>query len=191
MASMLRAHLTYANVVSTICLFVVLGGSAYAVTNLRRNSVKSSHIAPRQVRTSDLARNAVTSSRVRNGTLRRRDFRAGQLPRGGRGPRGFTGPRGLRGRRGFRGHTGPPGLADLQLVSNSTAGGPAADQSATASCPTGKVAISGGAETTAGGDVVVVSSRRTADGRGWTVRWQDTNGGGFTGTVTVLCARVG
>jgi hypothetical protein len=190
MSSRFRPHLSYANVVSTICLFVLLGGTAYAVTGLSRNSVRSRHIAPGQVKRSDLGRNAVTSSRVRNGTLLRRDFRRGVLVRGGRGPRGARGPRGLRGRTGARGPAGAPGLSALQLVSNSSGGGVAVDQSATASCPAGKVAISGGTETTAGGDVVVVSSRRTADGRGWTARWQDTNGGGFTGTVTVLCARV-
>ena len=34
-----RSKLSYANVVSTICLFVVLGGSAYAASQLPRNSV--------------------------------------------------------------------------------------------------------------------------------------------------------
>jgi hypothetical protein len=34
-----RSKLSYANVVSTICLFVVLGGSAYAASQLPKNSV--------------------------------------------------------------------------------------------------------------------------------------------------------
>ena len=187
MSSKLRQHLSYANVVSTLCLFVLLGGTAYAAVQLQRNSVKSRHIAPGAVRKSDLARNAVTSSKVRNRSLRARDF-GGRLPSGGRGSRG---PRGLRGRTGPRGLRGTPGLSALQLVSSGSPGGASVDQSATASCPSGKVAISGGTETTAGGDVVAVASRRTGDGGGWTARWQDTNGGGFTGTVTVLCARVG
>lgn len=34
-----RSKLTYANVVSSICLFVILGGSAYAASQLPRNSV--------------------------------------------------------------------------------------------------------------------------------------------------------
>ena len=195
MISKLRPHLTYANVVSTICLFILLGGSAYAVASqLPRNSVKSRHIAPGAVHRADLARNAVTSGKVRDRSLRRVDFAAGQLPTGRRGPAGPRGPRGQRGPRGRTGARGPqgaPGLSALEVVSNSSPGGADAEQSATASCPDGKVAICGGAETTAGGDVVVVSSRRTTDGGGWTVRWQDTNGGGFTGTTTVLCARVG
>ncbi|MBS1861108.1 MAG: hypothetical protein JSS68_05285, partial [Actinobacteria bacterium] len=34
-----RPRLTYANVVSTICLFLLLGGAAWAASSLPRNSV--------------------------------------------------------------------------------------------------------------------------------------------------------
>jgi hypothetical protein len=33
MAPGIRRHLTYANIVSTVCLFIVLGGGAYAATS--------------------------------------------------------------------------------------------------------------------------------------------------------------
>jgi len=75
MLARLRAHLRYANVVSTRCLFVLLGGSAYAATALKRGSVKGKHIA----------KNAITSSKVKNQTLRAGDFRAGVLPDAGTG----------------------------------------------------------------------------------------------------------
>jgi len=39
-----RPRLTYANVVSTLCLFILLGGGAYAATQLPRNSVGSAQI---------------------------------------------------------------------------------------------------------------------------------------------------
>lgn len=39
MRSRFRPRLTYANVVSTTCLFIVLGGGAYAATQLPQNSV--------------------------------------------------------------------------------------------------------------------------------------------------------
>jgi hypothetical protein len=42
--SRLRPHLTYANVMSTLCLFALLGGGAYAATKLKRNSVGSAQI---------------------------------------------------------------------------------------------------------------------------------------------------
>jgi hypothetical protein len=35
----LRRHLTYANVVASLALFLALGGAAFAATQLPRNSV--------------------------------------------------------------------------------------------------------------------------------------------------------
>lgn len=69
-------------VVACIALVVALGGTGYAAITLPRNSVGS-----KQLRT-----NAVTSSKVRDGSLRAQDF-AG-LPRGPRGPQGPAGPAG-------------------------------------------------------------------------------------------------
>lgn len=57
MLARLRAELTYANVVSTLALCLVIGGaSAYAVTHLDNNSVRSKHIVNGQVKGADLAR---------------------------------------------------------------------------------------------------------------------------------------
>jgi hypothetical protein len=72
----MRAHLTYANVVSTLCLFVLLGGSAYAIA---RNSVGSREIRNNSVRSVDLRNNNVTSRDIRNRSLRGRDFRADSI----------------------------------------------------------------------------------------------------------------
>ena len=78
------AGLSYANVVSTVCLFILLGGGAYAATQLPRASVGSAQIK----------RSAVTSSKVRDRSLLARDFKRGQAPRGAQGPAGPVGPRG-------------------------------------------------------------------------------------------------
>lgn len=86
MLSKLRARLTYANVMATIAVFVALGGSSYAAVTLKRNSVKSRNIA----------KNAVTSPKVKNGSLLSRDFKAGQLPGGPQGPKGDKGDQGDR-----------------------------------------------------------------------------------------------
>ena len=51
----MRSKITYANVVSTIALFLALGGGVYAYA-LGRNEVKSKHIAPGQVKASDTAK---------------------------------------------------------------------------------------------------------------------------------------
>jgi hypothetical protein len=65
----LRRHLSYANVMSSIAVFVVLGGGAYAAATLPKNSVGS-----KQIRA-----NAVTSSKVKDGSLLSSDFKPGQL----------------------------------------------------------------------------------------------------------------
>jgi hypothetical protein len=72
------------NAVAYLALFVALGGSSYAATNLPKNSVGSKQIK----------KNAVTSSKVKNGSLLARDFKAGQLPAGARG---LQGPQGAKG----------------------------------------------------------------------------------------------
>lgn len=90
----LVAHLR-SNVVGYVALFFALGlGSAWAATELDKNEVKSKHIAPGQVKKSDLGKNAVTSPKVANGSLLGEDFAAGQLPQGEPGPPGEPGSNG-------------------------------------------------------------------------------------------------
>jgi hypothetical protein len=80
----LRSRLTYANVVATLALFVALGGGSYAAVSLKRNQVKSRHIA----------KNAVTAPKVKDESLLAQDFAPGQLPQGERGLQGEQGPQG-------------------------------------------------------------------------------------------------
>jgi hypothetical protein len=101
MLARLRARLTYANVVSTIGLFVALGGGAYAAATLPRNSVG----------TPQLKKNAVISSKVKDRSLLARDFKRGQLPAG---PRGLTGPQGLQGIQGIQGPAGATNVVERQ-----------------------------------------------------------------------------
>src|SRR3954454_17753420 len=82
-----RHHVTYANVIATLALFVALGGGAYAAITLPRNSV--------------------TSVQVKNGSLLAEDFKKGQLKAGKSGP---VGQQGAQGARGLGGPAGPPGL---------------------------------------------------------------------------------
>jgi hypothetical protein len=90
-------HGRYANVTATVALVVALSGTSYAAMTLPANSVGSRQIKSRAVTNSDIRGNAVTSSKVRNGSLRARDFGAGQLPAG---PRGATGAQGQKGDKG-------------------------------------------------------------------------------------------
>jgi hypothetical protein len=122
-----------AMVVAFIALLVGLGSSAYAQLIIPRNSVGNPQ----------LKRNAVTSSKVKNRSLLRRDFRAGQLPRG---PRGLTGPQGPRGPRGFTGERGPAGPAGTPGATNVTVrlGPLATGGDSIADCLPGERATGGG-----------------------------------------------
>lgn len=81
-------------VVACLALLLAAGGTGYAAVGLPRNSV-----GPLQLRT-----DAVTSPKVKAGSLLASDFKAGQIPRG---PRGFQGPKGAS---GSPGSSGPPGV---------------------------------------------------------------------------------
>ena len=95
----LRAGLSYANVVGTLALFVALGGVSYAAVKLPAHSVG----------TKQLKTDAVTSEKVRNGTLRKRDFKDGALPQGKAGETGQDGQPGDPGAPGLPGAPGAHG----------------------------------------------------------------------------------
>jgi len=71
-----RPRLTYANVVSTLALFLALGGSAaYAASKIHSgdiasNAVKSTDLAPGSVRTSKVFKRAITSGKLAVGAVR-------------------------------------------------------------------------------------------------------------------------
>ena len=138
----LRARLTYANVMSSIAVFMVLGGSAYAAATLPKNSVGTKQIKS----------NAVTSSKVKNGTLLSADFKPGQLPAGATGalgPQGTQGPQGADGPQGPKGNTGSTGPAGPQGPQGAAGPqGPKGDTGATgpagpfpATLPSGKTIV--------------------------------------------------
>lgn len=67
-----RPRLSYANVTSTLALVVALGGTgAYAA-----NTIGSADLKPGAVRASDLGKNAVSSTKVKNGSLQLQDLAA-------------------------------------------------------------------------------------------------------------------
>jgi hypothetical protein len=65
----LRPSLTFANVVSCLALFVALGGSAYAATQLKKNSVGSKQLKSNAVTTAKIKDGAITGSKVQLSTL--------------------------------------------------------------------------------------------------------------------------
>ncbi|HEY2479814.1 MAG TPA: hypothetical protein VGI17_13935 [Solirubrobacterales bacterium] len=66
----LRSKLTYANVVSTLALFLVLaGGSALAASHLAKNSVGTKQIKNDAITAAKIENGAVTGSKIRVSTL--------------------------------------------------------------------------------------------------------------------------
>lgn len=73
-------HLSYANIVATLALFLVLaGGSALAAATLGRNTVGSRQLKSKSVTTGKIASNAVNGSKVANGSLTGDDINVSAL----------------------------------------------------------------------------------------------------------------
>jgi hypothetical protein len=78
--------------VGLLALFLALAGTSYAAAS------------------SLLPANSVGTKQVINHSLRKVDFKAGQLPRGPAGPEGAAGPQGTQGPQGAQGPQGPQGI---------------------------------------------------------------------------------
>jgi hypothetical protein len=76
---MLKRHLSVANVLSLIALFVALGGAAYAAVKIPPNAVKTRNIANQAVTNAKIKREAVTSGKIKNGGVNALDLGAGQV----------------------------------------------------------------------------------------------------------------
>ena len=103
-ARLLRHRPSPALVIACAALLLTLGGVSYAAGVLPRNSVG----------TAQLKKNAVVSSKVKNHSLLRVDFKNGQIPRGAAGPTGPPGPKGATGARGPTGAAGASGTANIR-----------------------------------------------------------------------------
>lgn len=63
------SRLSYANVVSTLCLFLLLGGGALAAAKLAKNSVGPRQLKAGAVHTAKIANEAVTAAKIKRGTI--------------------------------------------------------------------------------------------------------------------------
>jgi hypothetical protein len=78
MLTALRSRLTYANVMSSVAIFLLVGGGAafaalgkgtVGTRQLKRNAVKVGKIGPEAVRAGKLAKNAVPTNRIRDNAV--------------------------------------------------------------------------------------------------------------------------
>ena len=89
----MRRHLTYANVMASVAVFIALGGTATAALTITGKDVKNG---------------SITSRDIKNRSLIAKDFKRGQLPRGATGAAGAAGAAGPA---GAPGAIGPQGSA--------------------------------------------------------------------------------
>lgn len=176
----LRKRLTYANVMSSIAVFLLLGG---ATAIAAKHGLPKNSVGPKQ-----LKNNAVNSAKVKNHSLKAVDFKAGQLPVGATGPQGAHGPQ------------GPPGsdaFGELQYKT-STAGNPNGEQSfIEASCDAGWHVIGGGIYGTAEALGQNINSSYPSDGEGefgntgWAGWVNNESGEGAEISALAICAKAG
>ena len=91
-----RARVTYANTMSTVAVFIALGGTAWAASALPRNSVGPAQIRTGAVGSSEIRNNSIRSADIRNRSISLRDLSpsARSSLRGAQGPAGPAGPPG-------------------------------------------------------------------------------------------------
>jgi hypothetical protein len=143
--------------IGLLALCLAMSGTAYAAS-LPRNSVG----------TKQLKRNAVTSPKVKNRSLRSVDFARGQLPAGPRGPQGAQ---------------GPAGATNVTVRSSQTS----PDGTATASCNPGERATGGGGSAPDGYLYESSPSPQGGTPGGWQVK-ADIGGSPVNVTAFVVCA---
>ena len=110
-------------VISVIALFVALSGASYAAIKLPINAVG----------TAQIKKDAVTSAKVKDGSLLAGDFKAGQLPAGAKGEAGVKGDTGAAGASGVTAANGTSGSSlgitltgtPQEVMSTTVSSGPA------------------------------------------------------------------
>lgn len=88
----IRKRLTYSNVMSSLAVFLVLGGATAFAAGLAKNSVGSKQLKKNAVTSAKIKNGAVTGAKVKAGSLTASNFAAGQLPAGPKGDKGAPGP---------------------------------------------------------------------------------------------------
>jgi hypothetical protein len=211
----IRSHLSFANSISLIALFVALGGTSLAAVTLTKNSVGTKQIKKDAVTASEVKRNAVGASEIRSNAIASGDIAdngvggadlsdssvgAGELSDNSVGSGEVTDG-------SLTENDLVPGLLDLNVTTQFTQSGAdlanGAEVSIDAFCPEGQIGIGGGVR----GDLTnseltkvtanrpAISSTNTGapvDGGTFT-GWRGTfvnenNGAGIRPEVWVVCA---
>ncbi|HEX6782585.1 MAG TPA: hypothetical protein VF125_11215 [Solirubrobacterales bacterium] len=177
----LKRHLSVANVLSCMALFIALGGTAYAAVKLKPNQVKAVNIAKQAVTNAKIKTQAVTSGKIKNGGVVNADLGAGAVISSKIAKEAVTSAA-LAKKAVTEAKLGPESVGtgkidneaitsakisapvwkqlikNITYVTETSANNSEEEKSITASCPTGKEAIGGGARINSPAAVKVVAS---------------------------------
>jgi hypothetical protein len=144
----LKRHLSVANVLSCMALFIALGGTAYAAVKLKPNQVKAVNIARQAVTNAKIKTQAVTSGKIKNGGVINADLGAGAVTEAKLGPESVgTGKIDNEAITSAKISTAvwKQLIKNITYVTETSANDSEEEKTITATCPTGKEAIGGGA----------------------------------------------
>jgi Collagen triple helix repeat (20 copies) len=189
---LMRRHST---AVAYLALFAALGGSAYAAVTVTGKNIKDGTVTGRDVKNSSLGTNKLSPTAV--SSLSGQPGAAGpQGEKGEPGPAGPTGPVGPKGEtgpagpQGYQGLQGPSGIREWEhLVSPARGVSPGQVGTAEIPCPSGKVALGGGASST-NALTYVVDNAPLNDGVGWGAKFRNTSDSSAAIFAWVHCAYV-
>jgi hypothetical protein len=106
----LRGKLNYSNVISTVCLFLLLGGgTAFAASQLGKESVGTNQLKKAAVTPAKLSAAAKAGMQGPAGPAGAKGSTGATGPKGATGAQGPKGDTGARGETGAKGDTGPKG----------------------------------------------------------------------------------
>jgi hypothetical protein len=184
-----RIRPTYSGALSTLALFVALGGGAYAAAALPARSV-----GPRQLRKNAVTRtaiksNAVNGAKVANGSLTGADLKLSTL---GKVPAAAAADSATNATNATNAvHAGA--AAALDHVTYKTAPGTApatGGSAATAGCDAGQHAIGGGVQVADPVNAFVVDEYPDTANTAWTARVGNSGGADVAFTVYAICTSV-
>ena len=165
----MRPKLSYANVVSTICLFLLLGGgAAFAASQLGKNTVGSKQLKNNAVTTAKIKKEAITAAKVKKGTLTGKQVNGSTL----------TG-------------VSAASLGTVQYVAAVVTITPGPGGTiGTATCPSGQKVIGGGATVTDPKVSFVNEAAPSPDRNAWLANAFILGSGSSSLTVTAICTPV-
>jgi hypothetical protein len=190
---------TYANVVSTLCLFLLLGGaSAFAATQLAKNSVGSKQIKKNAVVTAKIKNAAVTNSKLGDGAVTSGKLADAAVATSKLANNAVTSGKitdaavtisklandAVTSAKIADGEVHAADLGTILEVQNTVQINAGAEGTADVACPAGSVLLSGGGYWTTGANNLRTTLKQ---GNGWRVEGKNTLGGSAPLTVQAYC----